>query len=213
MTQRVDCCVGGTVLASLSNIATNRLHLTERHTLRVILSGAAQRHNGERETHQLPRSRTPKGRRQAESRHSCKALYPNASRPRIKCDSRTFCRYAPPDTPKLPCAATAARKREKFSLPNTAVAVQGSSGRVREVWRVGDPIRKGVPCASKVFPLSSHNRKSTPPRQNAATGCGLNPHGSTRCFHSFVFGCQRRAVLRRTVSEPSSVAARSLVIR
>ena len=70
---------------------------------------------------------------------------------------------------------------------------------------------KGVSSPSKVFlPLQ---QKSTPPRQNAATGCGLNPHGSTRCFHSFVFGCRRRAVLRRTVSEPSSVAARSLVIR
>ena len=98
----------------------------------VILSGAAQRHNGEHETRQLPRSRTPKGRRQAESRHSCKALYPNASRPQIKRDSRTFCRHAPPDTPKLPCAATAARKRKK-SLPSLrrlpCREVRGGSGR------------------------------------------------------------------------------------
>ena len=46
-----------------------------RHTHCVILSGAAQRCNGERRNQSLPRSRTPKGRRQAESRHSCKALY------------------------------------------------------------------------------------------------------------------------------------------
>ena len=41
---------------------------------RVILSGAAQRCNGERGNYQLPRSRTPKGRQQAESRHSCKVI-------------------------------------------------------------------------------------------------------------------------------------------
>ena len=177
---------------------------------RVILSGAAQRCNGERKHKSLPRSRTPKGRRQAESRHSCKALYPNASRPQIKRDSRTFCRHAPPDTPKLPCAATAARKRKK-SLPSLrrlpCREVRGDEGGLEGE----ETPPKGVSSPSKVFP--SPHKKSTPPRQNAATGCGLNPHGSTRCFHSFVFGCRRRAVLRRTVSEPSSVAARSLVIR
>ena len=142
-----------------------------------------------------------------------KGTLPTRPHSRIKRDSRTFCRHAPPDTPKLPCAATAARKRKK-SLPSLRrLPCREVRGRVREVWRVGRTPFKGSPCASKVFPLSSHNRKSTPPRQNAATGCGLNPHGSTRCFHSFVFGCRRRAVLRRTVSEPSSVAARSLVIR
>ena len=42
MTQRIDFCMGDTMLIHQSNIATNRLHLTERHILRVILSGAAQ---------------------------------------------------------------------------------------------------------------------------------------------------------------------------
>ena len=32
-----------------------------------------------------------------------------------------------------------------------AGALGGSSGWVREVWRVGRPLRKGSPCASKVF--------------------------------------------------------------
>ena len=41
-------------------------------SLRVILSGAAAPHNGERYNRQMPRSRTPKGRRQAGSRHSCR---------------------------------------------------------------------------------------------------------------------------------------------
>ena len=46
MTQRVDFCVGDTMSIHQSIIATNRLYLTEHHTLRVILSGAAQRCNG-----------------------------------------------------------------------------------------------------------------------------------------------------------------------
>ena len=75
MTQRVDFCMGDTMSICQSIIATNRLYLTEHHTLRVILSGAAQQCNGERESRQMPRSRTPKGRQQAESRHSCKASY------------------------------------------------------------------------------------------------------------------------------------------
>ena len=74
MTQRVDFCMGDTMSICQSIIATNRLYLTEHHTLRVILSEAAQQCNGERESRQMPRSRTPKGRRQAESRHSRMAL-------------------------------------------------------------------------------------------------------------------------------------------
>ena len=52
---------------------------------------------------------------------------------------------------KLPCTATAVFKTEKNLQIKTAVAVQGSSGRVREVWRVGRTPFKGSPCASKVF--------------------------------------------------------------
>ena len=47
--------------------------LTQKSPHCVILSGAAQRRDGERESQPLPRSRTPKGRQQAESRHSRKA--------------------------------------------------------------------------------------------------------------------------------------------
>ncbi len=69
-----DCYIGDILFIRHSNIATNGLHTTDRHTLRVILSGAAQQCNGERENQPLPRSRTPKGRRQAESRHLYKVL-------------------------------------------------------------------------------------------------------------------------------------------
>ena len=80
----------GIILVRQSNIATNGLYLTKRHTLCVILSGAAQRCKGEHENHRMPRSRTPKGRRQAESRHSCMASQRIASRLPIGCDSRTL---------------------------------------------------------------------------------------------------------------------------
>ena len=42
------------------------------------------------------------------------------------------------------------KKRTKFSLLKWR-GHGGSSGWVREVWRVGRPLRKGAPCASKVF--------------------------------------------------------------
>ena len=117
MTQWADCCVDNTILVCQSNIATNRLYLTERYTLCVILSGAAQRCNGERETRQLPRSRTPKGRRQAESRLLCKALY--RARPTHK-PSATAARcnkFPPPQKQKLsPRAPASYKAKQIFAL-------------------------------------------------------------------------------------------------
>ena len=136
----------------------------------------------------MPRSRTPKGRQQAGSRHprndehrQSKSLYqspfsipyatisllchlresrhphnnqhPKQFTPTNQARSRTL--YRPrtsQSAQKLPCTATAVFKTEKNLQINAAVAVQGSSGWVREVWRVGRPLRKGSPCASKVFP-------------------------------------------------------------
>ena len=67
-----------------------------------------------------------------------------------------------PTHQKLPCTATAARKAKKVFALSAAVAVQGSSGRVREVWRVGRAPFKGSPCASKVFlSPSKHPTKGT----------------------------------------------------
>ena len=129
----------------------------------------------------------------------------------IKRDSRTLYSPAPPNPPKTSLYGNRRTKSEKsFHTPTRRLPcreVRGDEGGLEGE----ETPPKGVSSPSKVFPHP--HKKSTPPRQNAATGCGLNPHGSTRCFHSFVFGCRRRAVLRRTVSEPSSVAARSLVIR
>ncbi len=50
-----------------------KLYHTRNDYPRVILSGAAPPCRGERKNQPLPRSRTPKGRQQAESRHPCKA--------------------------------------------------------------------------------------------------------------------------------------------
>ena len=46
-----------------------------------------------------------------------------------------------PPTPKI----------KRILQIESAVAVQERSGRVREAWRVGRTLRKGLPCASKVF--------------------------------------------------------------
>ena len=116
MTQWVNFCVGDTMSIRQSILATNRLYLTERHTLRVILSGAASPCIGERESRQMPRSRTPKGRRQAESRHSCKALCPNAPHSPKKRDSRTLPKRCTDQNDKnFPQEHPSDTKRNKFS--------------------------------------------------------------------------------------------------
>ena len=88
---------------------------------------------------------------------------PYSPRSRIKRDSRTFSEVRTSrHTKNFPVRQPPFSKRRKSFHTNPAVAVQGSSGRVREVWRVGRPLRKGSPCASKVFPLPPpHHSKQT----------------------------------------------------
>ena len=67
-------------------------------------------------------------------------------------------------TLQSPCTSQSDKKtspkstRKKQSEPNLrnakAGALGGSSREVREVWRVGTPLRKRGSCASKVFPCS-----------------------------------------------------------
>ena len=64
-------------------------------------------------------------------------------------------------TKNFPARQPPPSKRRKSSPTIPAVAVQGSSGRVMEVWRVGRPLRKGSPCASKVFITSSSDQTGT----------------------------------------------------
>ena len=151
MTQRVDFCMGDTMSICQSIIATNRLYLTEHHTLRVILSEAAQQCNGERESRQMPRSRAPKGRRQAESRHSCKALYPNAPTHQTGATAAPCQNSAPPQTTKTSPKSTRTMRNETTLCHEKAGALGGSSRREWEVWRERDASFKRRPSPSKVF--------------------------------------------------------------
>ncbi len=58
---------------------------------------------------------------------------------------------------KLPHKTPATTKAKQIFARVMAGVLWGSSGWVREVWRVGRPLRKGSPCASKVFPLPPHS--------------------------------------------------------
>ena len=124
-----------------NSIATNRLYLTKHHTHCVI-------------SEQTPAAfrRTPKGRRQAESRHSSKVSSPNASRLQIGCEAVLCKALAPPNPKKLPQAHPPQRKRNK-SLLCPGGCAWGSSRRKREVWRERDPSFKRGPSPFKVFPL------------------------------------------------------------
>ncbi len=102
--------------------------------------------------------RTPKGRRQAESRHSCMALYnrqqvtfirngmtrvsfPAFHLPTVR-DSRTLHKLPASQTNKnFPHVPAISKKRIKFSLRKWR-GYGGSSGRVREVWREREPSPK-----------------------------------------------------------------------
>ena len=153
MTQRVDFCMGDTMSICQSIIATNRLYLTEHHTLRVILSEAAQQCNGERESRQMPRSRTPKGRQQAESRHSCKVIIPTNRVPLTKWArqphfAKTLYR---PKRQKASPKSTRAMQSETTLCHEKAGALGGSSRREWEVWRERDASFKRRPSPSKVF--------------------------------------------------------------
>ena len=82
----------------------------------VILSGAAQPCKSERKNPPLPRSRTPKGRRQAESRHSSWVSSPNASCLQIGCEAVLCKALAPPNpTKNFPQEHPQKAKRTKFT--------------------------------------------------------------------------------------------------
>ena len=110
-----------------------RANHTVKSLLKVIPAMFAQRTEGfplggKKTASSLSRKRLMRGDQSALTKgiHSLRTPLTNRVR------SRTFCRHAPPDTPKLPCAATAARKRKK-SLPSLrrlpCREVRGGSGR------------------------------------------------------------------------------------
>ena len=92
---------------------------------------------------------------------SASNIHPKRNDPRVvprlpstnRARSRTLQKRPTSQTNKnFPHIPAISKKRIKFSLRKWR-GYGGSSGRVREVWRVGDPLRKRVPCASKVFPF------------------------------------------------------------
>ena len=83
------------------------------------------------------------------------------------------CNNSPPPKPtKTSPESTRPEQSESNLRSAQAGALGGSSGRVREVWRVGRPLRKGVPSPSKVFlPLTSchlHPRRRRTSRLQSA---------------------------------------------
>ena len=85
-----------------------------------------------------------------------------ASYPQNKRDSRTLQQiHTSPNTKNFPHDPATLQKQTKFSLLKRR-GHGGSSREVREVWRVGTPLRKRGSCASKVFPAPS---KVFPPPQ------------------------------------------------
>ena len=152
-----------------SNLNSFQIISCRSATYYVILSGAAQRCNGDRRNQPLPRSRTPEGRPQAESRQCVRASknkqrffiidqnsishatisllchlrgsrhphnnqHPKQFTPTNQARSRTFCRCAPPDTPKnFPVRQPPPEKRKKVfpSLRRLPCReVRGGSGRL-----------------------------------------------------------------------------------
>ena len=103
---------------------------------------------GKKTASSLSRKRLMRGDKSALTKgiHSLRAPLTHQAR------SRTLQSFAPPNQPQnFPVRQPPHKERGKSPHTNPAVAVQGSSGRVREVWRVGRTLRKSPPCASKVF--------------------------------------------------------------
>ena len=73
-----------------------------------------------------------------------------------------------PPKPKLPHKTPAIKKAKQIIALVMVGVLWGSSGKVREVWRVGNPLRKRVSCASKVF-LFSKVFPFLPPHPNVST--------------------------------------------
>ena len=156
----VDCCMGDIILIRQSNFATNGLYPAIRSTHCVI-------------SEQTPAAfrRTPKGRRQAESRHSRKAFQQIASSRKTSA-AAALCNNSPSPKPtKTSPKSTRPEQSESNLRSARAGAFGGSSREVREVWRVGPPLRKRGSCASKVFPYSKCNesavRKACAPRRES----------------------------------------------
>ena len=138
-----DCYTGDIILIRQSNFVTNGLYPAIRSTHCVI-------------SEQTPAAfrRTPKGCRQAESRHSRKAFQQIASSRKTSATA-ALCNNSPPPKPTKTSPKSTRPEQSKTNLRSArAGAFGGSSRRVGEVWRGRDASFKRRPSPSKVF-LSS----------------------------------------------------------
>ena len=141
-----------------------RANHTVKSLLKVILAMFAQRTEGfplggKKTAGSLSRKRLMRGDQSALT----KAIHsPYAPCSPIGCEAARFAAFAPPNPPKnFPVRQPPHKERGKFPHTNLAVAVQGSSGRVREVWRGKKSPFKGVlppprssPAPPRSFPYT-----------------------------------------------------------
>ena len=135
-----DCYTGDIILIRQSNFATNGLYPAIRSPHCVI-------------SEQTPAAfrRTPKGRRQAESRHSRKAFQQIASSRKTSATAALCNNFPPPKPTKTSPKSTRPEQSESNLRSARAGAFGGSSRRVGEVWRGRDASFKRRPSPSKVF--------------------------------------------------------------
>ena len=96
-----------------------------------------------------------------------------------------------PPKPKLPHKTPAIKKAKQIIALVMVGVLWGSSGKVREVWRVGNPLRKRVSCASKVFPFLppphpnvSTQKSESSSRRRTVTSSRSSPSAAPTCLLS-----------------------------
>ena len=89
------------------------------------------------------------------------------SLPPIKCVAAPCKKSIPPRATKTSPESTRTKQSETTLCHVQAGALGGSSRRVREVWRVGTPLSRGVPAPPRSFPNFA---KKTLTRRK---GCGI----------------------------------------
>ena len=104
-----------------------------------------------------------------------------------------------PPKPILPHKTPAIKKAKQIIALVMVGVLWGSSGKVREVWRAGNPLRKRVSCASKVFPFLppphpnvSTQKSESSARRRTVTSSRSSPSAAPTCRLS-----QRRLPSRR----------------
>ena len=158
----------------------------------------------------MPRSRTPKGRRQAESRHSCIASNESPPTHKTSATAARCNKFIPPQTQKTSPMTPPLSKSEtnlRFLSGGDMGEVLGERGRFggRE-----PPLRKSGLSPSKVFPLTLPEYQT----HNVPTGDGIpraseDRRSSNRCQPA----CNQRLHRSRTAESDRNRALSRSVAR